>query len=203
MARDLDRYLPFRENGPSVLAIRRAGGPFSPEHIRTKAGFFSALVFRGVTFSTEFAIQHRTLFHDLNDWNVYIQSVIDNSPSSLPATYFCKKHAYGSTTDRSVDHVQKYWEVAEEHWETMVGLDGKANSFKAFRDEIVKGKNAHGNSLYHAFGPLTGYLLTADYAEAGLIQIPTKEEMGDLIVDIGAGAVSALEEMGLVRKKPS
>ncbi|KAA1470366.1 hypothetical protein DENSPDRAFT_685237 [Dentipellis sp. KUC8613] len=194
-----DFLLPFREKAPSVLAVRKEDGPFSPGYLNTRAGFFSALIFRGITFRCDFLVNHRTVFQSLEDWQTYRASL----DPSLPPTYFCKTDAYGKNTKRTEDHIPLYWSAASETWESMVGPNRKPRTFKQFYDAIVKGRSKENHILYYGFGALIGYLLSADYAEAGLISMPTKEEMGGIIVDISRGALRYLQDQNVVGPKGS
>ena len=54
-----DKKLPFRNYTPSRLCILEPGGPFSPDTISTQEGLFSALIFRGVTYHTDFLHQQK------------------------------------------------------------------------------------------------------------------------------------------------
>ena len=47
-------------------------------------------------------------------------------------------------------------------------------------------------------GPLTAYLLVADYVEAGLVQEPTIEELAQLILELNRGALQGLRALGLL-----
>ncbi|KAA1479704.1 hypothetical protein DENSPDRAFT_898846 [Dentipellis sp. KUC8613] len=196
MAPRLDYYLPFRQKAPSVAAMFRPGGPYSPEHMRTKAGFFSALIFRGVTFGCEFAVRERRVFQDLVDWQAAHAAVASNS-----SLYVSNPNAYGSATRRGVQYVAGFWSTAQEEWQDMVGPDATYNTFRDFRKRVINGRNNNA-ALYFGFGKLIGYLLTADYAEAGVLPMPSKQDMGDLILDIDAGALKGLIRLRLVGKKP-
>ncbi|RDB14935.1 hypothetical protein Hypma_016199 [Hypsizygus marmoreus] len=87
-----DKLLPFREHAPSRLRMQQADGPFSAEYARTRHGFFSALVWRGVTFGPAFANDHTNsaVFTSLEDWK---ESVDACGPQE--ESYFCDRSAYG------------------------------------------------------------------------------------------------------------
>lgn len=82
-----DFYLPFREHGPSRLAaVHSNPGPFHPEFVRTRAGFFSALIYCAVTFGAPMVYEdHKVFFSDLDDWNSFYVSGILRQPSILSA----------------------------------------------------------------------------------------------------------------------
>ncbi|KAF8582091.1 hypothetical protein K439DRAFT_1299465, partial [Ramaria rubella] len=46
-----DFYMPFRELAPSQLQATNPQGPFEHNYIRTRSGVFSALIYRGITYT--------------------------------------------------------------------------------------------------------------------------------------------------------
>lgn len=54
-----DKKLPFHDYTLSYLCILEPGGPFSLNTISTQEGLFSALIFRGVTYHTDFVHQQK------------------------------------------------------------------------------------------------------------------------------------------------
>ncbi|KAF8231105.1 hypothetical protein L208DRAFT_1278828 [Tricholoma matsutake] len=57
-----DKKLPLHDYMPSCLCILEPGGPFSPDMVSTQEGLFSALIFRGITFHTDFLLQQEQIF---------------------------------------------------------------------------------------------------------------------------------------------
>ncbi|KAF8059618.1 hypothetical protein FPV67DRAFT_1453989 [Lyophyllum atratum] len=185
-----DRFLPFREHAPSRRNILVGHGPFSKHYARTREGFFSALIWRGVTFSSEFALstENPTLFHSLDHWN---QVKID---LNKPETYFCRKDAYGvPIAERSTDLVSKYWRASETFkWEELT-KDGPVKF-----EDCWKWLSGGRPTRFYQLGPLSAYLLTCDYVYAGVVLPPTIEEMARTIRTINKGAVNGLNKLGLL-----
>lgn len=190
-----DKKSPFRDLAVSRRRILEEGGPFSPENLSTRAGFFSALVYRGITHNTAFLLEHQTLFHDLEAWT----TTYNNLKNTQSPDYFCNKSAYGQATDRSVNYASYYWRAS-----------GSSNLTKwLYSDELINFvdlfnliRNA-GSSLLPSFGLLTSYLLAVDYASAGKATLPTVEEMGKVIFLIGKGALSGLQDLGFICTNPA
>ncbi|KAJ7110199.1 hypothetical protein C8R43DRAFT_904509 [Mycena crocata] len=179
----MDHKMPFREYGPSYKSVCRDDGPFSPNWIRTRAGFFSALLFRGVTFHTSFVRNH-TLFEDLDAW----ETAIDG----LPRGNYVTSCTYGGFPNarRAKDAkltARAYWEmsgVAQNlAWLTRM----TPPTFTAFYDFILE---------FPQIGSLSAQLLTADYALHGVVKMPTLREQAILVHSIDKGAVSGLQALG-------
>lgn len=181
-----DKKLPFRDLAPSRRTILSSDGPFSPDNLRTREGFFSAMVYRGITHNTKFLVDHQeTMFNDadhfLDRTRVY---------RSKPDSFFCNKAAYGCCTVRTKDNAATYWRTAcstdFNGW--VVGDDTATFSqlLRLFKDA----------KHFPAIGSLTGYLLAADYAIEGVVGMPTIEDIGSLVYDLKKGAFTGLGKLG-------
>lgn len=191
--RSPDKFLPFRERAPCRVRFAGPDSPFSPNNVKTREGLFSALIMRGITYATAFSMEQKMMFLDLNDWNSTITSIQQNNPR--PASYFCNPGAYGSLNPkRTVTLAQSYWDaVGIAEWETLLESSGKV-SFMDIYKFFLKGSP----KVFQQIGDLAGYLLSADYVYAGVVEIPTIEEMGTIIRKINRGAVAGLEILGLI-----
>lgn len=181
---DTDHRFPFRDLARSRRRILEPDGPFSPGNIASILGFFSTLIYRGVTHSTEFLQDVQTVFPSLQDWNTVYHRLVD----SKEAAYFCNKHAFSRNCAAARDprHVPKYWDAAQN--DSL--RPQKDMSFSKFFDTIRKSKDLP------AFGDLTSWLLAADYASAGFITTPESDEVRRIIHKLGMGAKKGLQLLG-------
>ncbi|KAG2004131.1 hypothetical protein CC2G_002723 [Coprinopsis cinerea AmutBmut pab1-1] len=188
-----DKKLPFRDLAPSRATILRESGPFSDSNLRTRAGFFSALVYRGATHNTPFLVERRRhFFLNLDDFQQAVKDCGEQDD-----TFFVNKNAYGVCTNRSLDHVPSYWEASGKRvyldW-----LEGKvsAPSFVALFEMFLQDPELRG------FGGLTSYLLASDYAIAGCVDMPSEADMAEVIVRLSAGGLGGLAKlMGRTREE--
>ncbi|KAH6907178.1 hypothetical protein BKA70DRAFT_1223557 [Coprinopsis sp. MPI-PUGE-AT-0042] len=190
--RNGDKKLPFRNMAPSRRAVLDAdSGPFSPNLIRTRQGFFSALVHRAITHHTPFLLDHEeTYFHDAEDFRKRMKQ---KKYRGQPATFFCDKSAYGSPTKRSVDNAPRFWESAgDPRFNSWLVNDDEDTSI-TFLDLVKLLRNSE---AFPTVGALTGYLLAADYAISGIVEMPSFEDMGGVIFDLKKGGVTGLRLLG-------
>jgi len=137
MSTNLDHYLPFREKAPSIRRIRQAGGPFDSDNLRTLPGFFSALVFRVVTFSTLYLFSHAPLLQSLDTWEESMSRIKNTvAKASNDQRYFCDPMVYGMATRCSVDIVPSLWSAAEGKW--MLLSNNDQIDFRKFYHWLVK-----------------------------------------------------------------
>jgi len=188
-----DKYNPFRELAPSRLRLKARGGPFSEELVRTTTGIFSAVVWRAITFSTQFAMEGPIVFTSSRDFDQKCKAMGKKDKS-----YFCDMSAYGSCNPkRCIENASIYWESLQGgRWEAFVGT--RKVAFKDCYDFFLCPK---GDNLFPQLGPLSAYLLTADLSYSGVVEPPTLEEIADTICDLDKGAASALRRMRLVPLK--
>ncbi|TFK57936.1 hypothetical protein BDN72DRAFT_907278 [Pluteus cervinus] len=151
------------------------GGPYSSNHILTQAGFFSALIYRGVTHHTDFLQQQSILFPSLSSW----VSLYKTLSANFPPNY----------SSRSVDHIPEYWDVSEQA--DLTSWLAKESPI-SFLDLCWKLREAE----ISAFGSLTTYLLVVNYTIAGEVQCPQPREMGEILWDIDAGGLKGLIKLG-------
>jgi hypothetical protein len=187
-----DKKLPFRELAPSRMRILQPGGPFDPAHVSTPHAFFSAIVFRAITFGTRFLQEQTTMFQSLEEYRQLCAQLKDSGDS-----YFEDCNAYGAWTQPCRPFAEEYWKAARDpkfnYWLTAPELIPFTDLYKLFD----KSKYAQKTKVFPGLGPLKSYLLAADYALAGKAQLPTKEELGKIIHYIGKGARTGLMYMGL------
>lgn len=141
MASNLDKFCPFREFAPSRFIFFRG----MPHHLyRSAAAFFSELLFRGVTFNTDFLKQapdpsdttnsshNRVFFKDYDEWMELKVSL------GREETYYCIMAAYGQpTSQRHSDNASHYWQAALD-WERTFGNAELPIPYAAYQDFIQK-----------------------------------------------------------------
>lgn len=198
---DDDRLLPFRDLARSRRRVLGPGGPYGSEHLRTRKGLFSALIYRGITHNSQYLrgrAAPQILFSSLTDWNQIV--------SSHTIQQLCNKKAYGSQTikNRVVGNAEGFWKAT--HESESLALDRRLTSWlldsstkklpfhKGFLK--LKEKEKKDCGMTTSMGPLVTYLLAADYALAGVFEMPTMAEMGKVIKNIGAGGRDGLELLG-------
>ena len=184
-----DKLLPFRECAPSRSRIRGDDGPFGNAVIQTTEGVFSALIWRGITYSTPFSMRGRMTFKSVEDF----RQARDEFPNESD-DFFCDPCAYGQhNKGRNLSLAPLY----------MKGL--KNNAWPNFvQDKTLPVpfmealKFFQNSAKFPSLGPLGAYLLTADYSYTNVVATPTSEEVAMILRDINKGAVSAFEVLKLI-----
>ncbi|KAG7098078.1 hypothetical protein E1B28_000052 [Marasmius oreades] len=206
VAEDADKRLPFRDLAPSRQRILSSSSifssPYQEPHLRTKEGFFSALIYRGVTHNTRFLLseEYPGVFYDLDHW----LSVYTPLQPLHPQQYFCNMQAYFTAcSSRSVENISKYWRAVQRS-ELTDWLTGHNVQFgtvyrlllKATIPSGIKSKSRHRIKAFPGMGYLSIYLLCADYAAAGVIAMPTFDELATVLLDVSGGALKGLRNLG-------
>ncbi|TFK60160.1 hypothetical protein BDN72DRAFT_905211 [Pluteus cervinus] len=176
----------FRDLAPSRQHILEDPGPFSPCNLRTRAGFFSVLLHRGITHHTQFLLDHKTVFTSIKDWTSTIAL-----KKGKPPKYFCDPCAYGQAAkDRKIENADIYWTYSEKEALTswLLRQDEKIQFIELFN--LIR--KAH----IPAIGTLTNYLLVVDYAIAGVVIHPEPIQMGQILFKIKAGGIAGLRVLG-------
>lgn len=196
VADDMDLYLPFREHLPSVAAVRDDEGPFSLDNWQSRQGFFSALVFRCITFGACAARDGNVMFESLEDFKEFCGEHQDDPE------YLCNTAPYRTPNPkRSPDCADRLWTISSKWEELLVPDDDKIvdaedvydghYTLKEFYD-ILQG--LHVPNL----GQLGCYLLAADYAYTPLVQMPDMDAMGRMVYCLNKGALAGLQDLGLL-----
>lgn len=188
-----DRFLPFREHAPSRIRFRSQDGPFHERVARTRSGLFSALIWRGITFTTGFSLEQKMVFHSLQEFQDEVSEVCHSHPDS---GYICNPRAYGIYNKfRSLELAEEYWEATGKHdWPSFV--KNHTVPFQVCYQQFFRpGKTP---VRFPQIGPLAAYLLTVDYVYAGIVDPPTLDEISGVVRCINRGAASGLEHLGLI-----
>ncbi|KAJ6467602.1 hypothetical protein DFH09DRAFT_1381380 [Mycena vulgaris] len=178
-----DHIMPLRQYGQSYLWISKPGGPFSPEHIRTRAGFFSVLLWRAVTFHAPI-VEHHQLFQSLEEWE---KKVADLQPAE-----YARADAYGGWPNKP--RVTAALDTARTIWR----MTGRAKILE-WLTAPTKPRYMEMYQLMLQFpqvGNLIAHLLVSDYVYHGIIEMPSVQEMGEIIHTIKAGALDGLVRLG-------
>ncbi|KAJ7065936.1 hypothetical protein B0H15DRAFT_958459 [Mycena belliarum] len=187
-----DFLLPFREHGPSRARSRLAGNSFDPLFSRTLGGLLSGLIFRGVIFSTPFSMQAQTFFATPAAWTTEYAKF-----TSHPPEFFCNLSAYGRRkSNRGIHLIDAYWDAINTpgcpDWVENT-RDGNYSFAECFN--FLKASNP---SRFKEIGALIAFLLTADFAYAAAVKMPSANTVGSIIRDINAGGMKGLELLELI-----
>lgn len=191
-----DARMCMRELGPSRRIMMAT---LNLSFMRSRTGFFNALLFRNIMFNTQAYLRRPKAlmiptFANLVEWNKYVASLRAEFPGEAE-DFFCNRGALGQPIhDRVIEHAQHFWEVAsvcdwpeEQEWPL---------SFEDMHALLWRIKNKHG---LPGCGKLSIYLLCADMVSYGLVELPTWEFMARTIGDVDLGAMSGLRLLGYLK----
>ena len=182
----LDYYLPFRQLGPSKqIILGDPEGPFSPAKLRSREGFFDALIFRLVTSASPLLLtERRVCFGSSEEFN---KATKDKEQSQ-----FCKSNATGQHSRfKNIPHIDTYWEHT-------IGWHAYSKQTDLTLDDLLNwfiGKEGSAKRFF-GMGGLAGWLLASDYANAGLVGVPDAQMVGRIIFGVDAGSRKGLELLG-------
>ncbi|KAJ7711872.1 hypothetical protein B0H16DRAFT_1744737 [Mycena metata] len=160
MLSDMDCFCPFRELAPSRARAAGPEGPYVSPFAASTSGFLSALIFRAITFNTNFFRQsHLCYTTSANFEGVMAQASqrfrSKHGGANPPLSFFCNSWAYGphnhgwkgTVGDRST--ARKDWGLGFlEFYKWLTATDS-------------------GRVRFQHLGPLGAYLLAADYTYTG------------------------------------
>ncbi|KAF8221897.1 hypothetical protein L208DRAFT_1325518 [Tricholoma matsutake] len=174
------------------MQILEEEGPFSPDIVLMPAGLLSTLIFRGVTYHTDFLFDQEHVFQHLLDW----QALHEELSKMHSPEYFCDRSAYGQCLiTQDVSHVSAYWEAAQHPklggWVT----DARPNEFEVLYNNFCKGRLCSWKA-FPGFGPSKLFLLAANYATAKKATTPLLASVGKIIYEIGHGTLKGLSCLG-------
>ncbi|RDB29331.1 hypothetical protein Hypma_015020 [Hypsizygus marmoreus] len=187
---DVHTRLPFsRIVAPDMV---RTPNPFEKGHCRTNHGVASALIWRGITFASMFASTEKTLFHNRDEWHEALRR-----HTGQPPGFFIVSDAFGRPNPRrNLDLADIYWASSSMEsnptWQDLTcgGPVSFDNAFRFFMSGSPK--------RFPQLGYLSAYLLTVDYAHAGVVVSPKADEVALKIFQINRGAAAGLEDLGLI-----
>ncbi|KAJ7470041.1 hypothetical protein B0H11DRAFT_2237846 [Mycena galericulata] len=212
MLASTDRLCPFRELAPSRVRASGPDGPFGTEAVTTSS-FYSALIFRAITFNTDFFRTSQLCFRDHRDFERVMRAAekqysTQHGGDPLPS-FFCNSHAYGPhNPGRTVELARVYGPlvVSDNIAAQLSEARKQGRTTLAFTAcwKWLKGKGSDKRVRFSNLGPLGSYLLAADYTYTSprLVDPPTFEELGQIICTMNKGAVHGLERLGLIPQRP-
>lgn len=216
-----DFYLPFRDRAPTRQHVM--GTIYNnTETLRTPQGFWSVLAHRGVFYGSDFEFKERKSFNHIDEWKAF--KATSSKPDSYFANPNAFGTAI---SQRSIHRLQEYWDTAQLEWPTFLADHPGALKFREVYDFLrasTKNKN-FGKPLHHGhrnkkgaskrdrqshvldnreksprfygIGGLIATLICGDLVLAGLITMPSPEEMGQLVKELKMGALAGLQKLGL------
>jgi hypothetical protein len=207
---DLDFFCPFRQHAPSLANARQEIyadiDQFPGEN---GAGFFNVLAFRGVFFGSPFAQSNRYRWFDtFDDWENFrtegMEIAENHGDDGDEEKYYVKKSCYGqSQIERSTELLSTYWNqrlLWSKEFNTP-RIPSITEVHKWLTKRVTT--NQKNTTLFRNIGDLTALLICGDLIEAGILQMPTAHEWGELIHSLRMGAKSAMCMLGLTSKKAS
>ncbi len=210
---DKDRLLPFREHAPSRQRVTSIEGPFHPLNISKAGAFPSALIFRGLLFtSTVIKFHTHGFFEDINDWQLFLDlKGYDQTDKQISGQFFVER-AYGTPQHGRTLNPRTYSNVYfEKEPEWLELLAAYPDTPVPFMDFFTWTQQKTGwfddEGKYHRgvrfplIGPLAGYLLAADMSYTGVVAAPSVEEVGRVIRKNGLGSLSGMVSLNLVSGK--
>lgn len=178
-----DWAMPFRNCAPA--RIKSMSTIYSdPLRLHDKVGFWNALCYRGVFYGSRYGMEHCLFFNSYDEWVAFHKSL------GKEDSYFSNVSAYGvSNMHRTIKSVEKYWNTCH-LWTTFLVKHPKPT----FKDMYYFIKA----SRFFNIGKLANILVCGDYVSAGIIPMPSAEMIGDIIFDVGKGAVDGMERLDIV-----
>jgi hypothetical protein len=183
---DRDRYLPFRQLGPSKrIILEDPHGPFSPTRLKTREGLFDALIFQLITQASPFLVgEKQVYFGSPGEFQI--------ATKGKDVHYFCNQLAIGQHNRlKNIPHIGTYWDHTTD-WVNYANQDGVT------LETLLAWFTGHqqNRSRFFGMGNLVGWLLASDYVYAGLVAVPDASEVGEIIFKIDAGGKGGLELLG-------
>ena len=142
-------------------------------------------------------------FKDIMEWEVFLDTEGYDPSDKQSVSQFSVYNAYGVPQYGRLLHARMYANIyfeKEEDWEALRQIH--AHHIIPFMDFLHWTQQRTGwhddSGLYHAggrfplIGPLAGYLLAADMSYAGVVTVPTIQEVGIVIWKNGLGSRGGL-----------
>lgn len=173
----------------------------------TEAGLFSILIFRLITFNTAAlrempSGERKAVFGNLSAWEEYIEAVKTRLPGH-DEDFYCNTFALGhnKVKERTLANARSIWEASQSSKWTEFCQDLPLS----FRDCFKKIGDLHpqGGSKIPGLGILTQYLVCTDLVYSGAVAMPSAEEIGQRIYQLGKGGLRGLQFLGYCDKSPS
>jgi hypothetical protein len=171
--------------------------------------FFNVLAFRGVFFGWPFAQSNRYRWFDsLHDWKLFHATEEDEAKKyGSDDDYYVNKHCYGqSQTTCNLSLLDSYWPQCK-WWNSTFNQQRTPTVKEVYAwlltsemviDQTTQKKKK--TSVFWNSRSLTALLICGDLVEANILPMPTANQWGKLIVEVGKGAQAGMEMFGFVQK---
>ncbi len=181
LAKD-DQRNPLRENAQS-RSIFVQDPHITPDFLRTRAGLFSLIVFRAITFNSSFLFEQQLVaFDSLQEWKDAVEG--------LPEGDVCNMLAYGQAMGgRSSKKASSYWEKTSE-WESWLQKNPEP-SFEDMHSFIA-------DCNFSQVGDLTCILATEDLYYGEVCSAPDLRLFAHDILKMKKGAYKALNAFNVL-----
>ena len=218
---NMDHYCPFREFALS-RAMYLLGLQDDPVDFATQAGFFSELLFRGVTYHSKYIMNNKppkVVFRSLSDWTSTMESVkadLQKTDAEVEL-YFCTTQAYGSSpcSSRSTKNASKLWDAAG-LWVTFLAKYKTLNRKPSFKETLAFFRRKDMDALMYGIGDLMHMLIigesrlcashstdvlctSGDMIYAGVVETPSDDEFLRFFLETKKGAYDGLVALNLVQ----
>ncbi|KAI0060625.1 hypothetical protein BV25DRAFT_1917696 [Artomyces pyxidatus] len=191
---DLDKFLPFREHGPSRRRSREEGGAFSGKLVQTAAGLFNGLVFRTMQFGSQLLFERHPWYANAEELLHQYHAILESHPPTTKS-YFVNNSIYGPGNNRTMLDAPALWNAVQSR-ALPFASKGRA-AFLPFW-KALKAKDGNNKRIYRQCGPLIGLLLAADYVYADVVEMPSVVEMAKVIHANKKGSYHGLYLLGLL-----
>lgn len=195
-----DNYSPFREQAASRSIVKAAvtALPEGDQYFLTAAAFANELIFRGITFGTDFILRDpssKFLFTSDEDFK--------NTTHGMEESHICKPNIYGAyISQRKSLHSTKFWETSK-YWPVLLAKHDNKVPFNVMirfllgKDHVYSPDlpEPSGTSSFPAMGLLICTMVALDLGYHGVVDLPSQDEMAYHILSLNRGATSALDIM--------
>ncbi|RXW16178.1 hypothetical protein EST38_g9678 [Candolleomyces aberdarensis] len=195
---NLDKHWPFREHAYERMRSRGPSGPYEPRFLKTRAGIFSAMVWRGVTEGTLFTQNWNMQFHSIEDFRAAIHHFTTLYPEQAThASAFCQQDIHGKFLQgRDVSVAETLWEDTNS-----LGWEEFCDTYPSFGDCFTYFFSRPSDSntrRVREVDTVSMFNLVCDLAYAGICQPPGTQEMAQYISTVKGHSYHALRSLGFL-----
>jgi hypothetical protein len=171
------------------MRVLGAGGPFGESLIRSQAGIFGVVVFRGITYGGPVMTDSSFLvkYTSVQDFNNAIDGKHLDDIRHLRAYH--TPNAF-----RNPKLAQTYWDSSE-RWPLKLKDSGGSLDFDACIEFLMEGSPKH----FPQIGPLVSFLTAGDLAYTSTVDMPTISMIAKHIRKINKGSANALRLLKIVK----
>jgi hypothetical protein len=181
---DPGKYSPFQRFVPTVRHLYAPGGALYGSGRRTALAFWNVIIFRTVTFNSEFSRTDGRTFQSLGDWRKF-------ASEHDPDFYFGQRQTSRANKEQISQAVEKHWEMAQRSQFTNWLVIRDKIFYLDLRDELRK---------FPGIGLFTAHQISMDYVYAGLATPPLPIDVAEVASEAGTQGLLWLE-YGLSSKR--